>query len=295
MNLKRLEIFCKVKELKSFSKAAKVLYLSQPTLSMHIKLLEESFELKLFDRLGREVVATKAGEVLYEYAKKILSLVDETKKALEVFKERLCGELNIGASTIPGEYILPSILPKFKEKFPNVSLNLRIGDTKGIISDVLENRVELGVVGAKLENPKLEYYSFSKDKMVLISSPDVDLARKKRIDLDELKDIPFVLREEGSGTRIMVEKILKKAGLDLSMLKVVSVLGSTRSVIEAVKSGIGFSIVSERAVREEISHGTLKVIEIDELELLRDFYIVLRRGKERSPTLDAFLSFLLKN
>ena len=154
MNLRQLEIFCKIVELKSFSRAARAVYLSQPTLTEHIKSLEEYFGIKLLDRLGREVLPTRPGEILYQYAQKLMNLMEETKQALDNFKGEMRGNVMVGASTIPGEYILPSMIMKFNELFPGISLDLKIGDTRGIISDIIDNRLELGIVGAKSGKPQ---------------------------------------------------------------------------------------------------------------------------------------------
>ncbi len=294
MNLKQLEIFCKVVEKRSFSRAAQDIHLSQPTLSEHIKTIEEDFGLKFLDRLGREVVPTQAGKVLYEHAKRILELKLETEHTLNSLKGRLRGELGLGASTIPGEYILPSLLKEFKKGFPQISLNLKIGDTKGIIDALLDNKIEIGVVGAKMENGKLEYHKFVEDEMVLVGSSNYPKRLKESITLGELGKLSFISREEGSGTRIAMEKNLKRAGFDMNGLRIVAKLGSTRAVIEAVKSGVGVSIVSQRAIKEELEYGLLKSIRIEGIRLLRNFYLILRRGKTNSPICKAFLSFLLE-
>jgi DNA-binding transcriptional LysR family regulator len=294
MNLKHIELFCEIAEKKSFSKAAEVFSLSQPTLTEHIKSLEENLGLKLFDRLGREVLLTKAGEILYNYAKRIIDLKLEAKKALDNLKGKVEGNINVGASTIPGEYILPLMLKDFLTNFPKISINLDIADTTNILKSILNNQIELGIIGAKIEDSKLEYIKFIQDELVLIAPPDFPLPKNKSISLEELKNLPFIIREKGSGTRIEIEKNLRNNGFDVSKLNIVAVLGSTMAVIQAVKNGIGVSLISRWAAKEYLPSFHLSSLKINELNFKRDFYLILRRGKSKSPIVEVFIEFLLK-
>lgn len=293
MKLNQLEIFCRIVELGSFSKAAEALHLSQPTLTEHIKSLEEYLGLSVLDRLGREILPTKAGEILYEYAQKINDLKREAEQRLNSLKGDLKGELKVGASTIPGEYIVPPMLGRFREHCPGILLSMIIEDTKRVITDILNNKIELGIVGAKVENSKLEYYRFAADELILVGAHLSPWATMKAIAVERLKDIPIVLREEGSGTRMGLEKALKEQGFDNVNLKVIMTLGSTAAVIQAIKSGVGCSILSRLAVKDELERGVLKHIPITRMKIVRDFHIVLRRGKSKSPLCEAFFTFLL--
>ena len=294
MKINQIEIFCKIVELGSFSRAAEASHLSQPTLTEHIKALEDYLGTTLLDRLGREVVPTKAGDILYDYAQKILRLKREAEQTLWSLKGALKGDLTVGASTIPGEYILPSLIKGFRDNFPDIIIQLTIGDTKKVIEDIFNNRIELGIVGAVMENTKLEYHKFVKDELILIVPPSSSWGKIKSITLEKLKEIPFVLREEGSGTRMVMEKTLRDHGFDSGRLNVIMRLGSTTAVIQAIKSGIGCSILSRRAVQENLNNGTLKAVSIEKIKTFRDFYIVLRRGKFKSPLGEVFLKFLLE-
>lgn len=292
MNLKQLEILCKIIEKRSFSRAAGEVHLSQPTLTEHIKSLESEFNLKLLDRLGREVVPTKAGEILCRYAERIISLTNEAKQSIDRFREDLHGDLSIGASTIPGEYILPHLLFKFRRKHPRISLTVIIEDTGGIIERVLSNQAELGIVGARVASAKLDYHRFVEDELVLVL-PVNFACNTEFFTLDRLQELPFILREEGSGTQIFINRIFEKFGINTKRFNVVARLGSSNAVIQAVKDGVGVSIVSKRAVEEELRRETLKFIPIKGVELLRRFYVVLRQGRTISPLSEAFMSFLL--
>ena len=167
MDIRALEVFCKIVELKSFSRAAEAVYLTQPTLSGHIKGLEEFVGLKLLDRLGREVVPTKAGELLYGYAKQVLAMRNQAIQALEEYKGSLKGHLIIGGSNIPGEYVLPALLARFKARYPDVFMTLKIADSREIARGVLEGTYELGAVGAKFDDGQLVFLKFLEDELVL--------------------------------------------------------------------------------------------------------------------------------
>lgn len=293
MDLRHLEIFCKIVELKSFSKAAQELHLTQPTLSSHIKALEDGLSIKLLDRLGREVVPTRVGEVLYRYAWEICRLKTDAKQALDRFMGKIGGRLVLGGSTIPGEYILPALVGRFKAIHPEVSIMLRIGDTREVTEMVLDGEVELGVVGSREVEGKLEYREFLKDELVLVVSSNHPLAKIGSIRSKDLVDIPLILRERGSGTRMVFEEKLKVKGVSLDGLRVVAEMGSTEAVKQGVKAGLGLAIVSRVAVEYELKMGTIKELPIKGLSLTRPFYIITHQGRAKSPLCQAFLEYLL--
>jgi len=292
MDIKQLKVFCAVVQKGSFSRAAEMLNLTQPTISFQIGSLEKELETRLFDRGGRQVIATKSGEVLYQYALKILELTQEAEEAIDQLKGLVRGKLIIAASTIPGEYILPGLLSGFKERYPGIELVLMVTDTKGVIRKVIDNEVEVGAVGAKEENDKLVFTKFATDRLVLIAPPDNRWFKQEAISLEELKEVPFVMREAGSGTRTIVKQRLKEMGVDERELNVVMELGSTAAVENAVESGAGVSIISERAVESEIKLGLLRKLRVEGLKLERDFFIVYKRRKTLSPAASALVQFL---
>lgn len=282
-------------ELGSFTKAAEMVHLSQPTLTEHIKSLEDYFECKLLDRRDRTITATQAGVLLYKYTKKIMLLKKEIEENLKRYKGRMEGTLELGASTIPGEYILPSLLKDFRDDYPGIIVNLNISDTKEIISNLLDDKIEIGIVGAKIENAKLSYHKFLEDELVLISPLSLSWYDIESIEPEELIDIPFIAREKGSGTWIMIEKKLKYFGIDVSNFSIVAVMGSTLSVIQGVRNGVGLSIVSRRAANSMSNNNDFKIIEIKGIDMKRDFFIVTRNGKALSPISETFLDFLSVN
>jgi DNA-binding transcriptional LysR family regulator len=296
IDFRHLETFCRVADLKSFSKAADDLFLTQPTVSGHILSLEHSLALRLFDRTGREVRLTKAGEVFLRYASKILSSRKDLLNALSEFSHGIRGELSLGASTIPGEYLLPKLMGDFKKEHPHFILSLKIADTKEIVQWVLQGDVEYGMIGGKLNHNLLHYEKYERDDIIAVAPSSHPLTKKKKVDLVDLLKEPWIIREEGSGTQMAVEKALRKKGKSLKQFNVVMEMGSTSSVKEGVKAGLGLAFISKRAVEEELHQGFLSRICIEGIDpICRQFYIVSHRGRTLSPIGMEFLRFLHRN
>ena len=295
MDLHRLEVFCKVYEMKSFSRGGKACLLSQPTVSEHIRYLETFLDVQLFDRLGRQVVPTRAGEILYGYARRMLNLRQEATRTLELYRGKMSGDLELGGSTIPGQYILPSLVGKFKQSFADIKIKLVIADTMRITNMVLEGSLELGVVGARIKNSKLEYHRLFNDELVLAISARHRWAKRSSINLDELADASFIMREQGSGTRMMMLRILEQAGFDPQRLNVVAEMGSTDAIRQAIKAEVGVSILSRRAIADELNFQQILKIPIEDLFFTRHFYLVTHKKRSRSPLGQAFVDFLLEN
>jgi DNA-binding transcriptional LysR family regulator len=295
MDLHRLEVFCKVYELRSFSRGGKACTLSQPTVSEHIRYLETFLDVQLFDRLGREVVPTRAGEILYAYARRMLNLRREATRTLELYRGKMSGELELGGSTIPGQYILPSLIGKFKQTFTDIRIKLVIADTMNITNMVLESSLELGVVGARIKNSKLEFDQLFDDELILAISPNHQWAERSSISLNELAYVPFIMREQGSGTRMMMLQILEQADFDPQRLNVVAEMGSTDAIRQAVKADVGVSILSRRAVADDLNFRKLRQIPIKNISFTRHFYLVTHKKRSRSPLGEAFVAFLADN
>ncbi|MBW2108316.1 MAG: LysR family transcriptional regulator [Deltaproteobacteria bacterium] len=292
MDLWRLQIFCQVVELRSFSRAAEAVFLSQPTVSSHIKDLEEHFSCRLVDRLGREVIPTKAGELLYTYARKMISLREETERALAEFHGKIKGHLTIGGSTIPGGYILPPLLGSFKKIYPEVAVTIIQRDSAGVVLDTLEGRVELGIVGAATHEPRLDQEKVMDDEMFLIVPAAHKWTRRASIAMQDLVTEPFVMREPGSGTRKSLEELLDQSGHRLGELNVVAELGSTEAVRQAIKAGVGVSVLPECAVADELTAGTLMKVKIRGISFPRSFYLITHKYRTQSPLCRAFVDFL---
>jgi DNA-binding transcriptional LysR family regulator len=293
VDLRQLEVFARVVELRSFSRAAEALHLTQSTVSEHVRLLEEEIGARLFDRLGRETLPTRAGELLFGYAQRMLALRVEAVQGLQQFLGQIAGTLTVGASSIPGEYVLPPLIGAFREKFPRVSIALQIADTKGIVEAVLEGRVELGMVGARPDQRALNAVELMPDELVVVVPPRHPWVGRKEVTVEDLKAEPLIVREPGSGSRDAVEKALEAAGLGLDGLQVIAEMGSTSAIKQAVKAGMGVSLMSRRAVDDESRSGLLGSVRIKDLPVTRHFYVVTHASRSRSPLCQAFLDFLL--
>ena len=201
MDIHRLEVFCKVLELQSFTKAADAVFLTQPTVSEHIRALEETVGEKLLDRLGREVLPTPAGKILYQYARDIIRLRNEALQAIDRYKGILSGHLMIGASTVPGAYLLPRLIGSFKTIYPAIQITLRISDSAEVVAKIIDGSLEAGLIGAKWEDRRIVVEEVFSDELVLGVYPEHPWAEKRVVAVEELANEPFILRERGSGTR----------------------------------------------------------------------------------------------
>ena len=292
MDLRRLEIFVKVAELGSFSRAAQALALTQPTVSEHVRALEDELGTQLLDRLGRGAAPTRAGQLLFGYAQRMLTLAREAHQALEHFQGRLSGELIIGGSTIPGEYVLPALIGQFKAKQAEISIVLLIGDSRQVSEWVDEGRVELAVVGARPAQRALEARELTGDELVVVVPAEHAWARRQAVTLAELQAEPMVVRERGSGSRAALEAALDESGTSLAAFRIVGEMGSTQAVKQAVRAGVGISLISRRAVEDECRAGYVACLKIERLAVRRAFYLITHRDRTRSPLGLAFLAFL---
>ena len=293
LDLYKLEIFYWVAELKSFSHAADLLSLRQPTVSAHVRELEDAVGGKLFYRIPGKVSLTPLGHMLAERAKNLLAFKRDTLAAVEQFHGTLTGELWVGGSNIPGEYLLPQKLGAFVNKFPRVKPILRIRDSAGVVEDLLDGKVELGFVGFKNDDTRLTFARMWKDEMVLAVPKNHSWSQRKSIDLDELRTEKFIARESGSGTLDSVMEILSDSRKPPKQLLNVSMeLGSTEAIKEALMAGYGVSILSRISIRHELEEGTIIEVPIRDVIMERDFYEVCHSRRPVHPIALAFRAFL---
>jgi len=290
--MRQLEAFCRVVETGSFSRAAKALGLSQPTASEHVKSLEAELETRLFDRLGRRVQPTRAGLLLHGYARKILATRDEARLAVEEYLGIVRGHLSLGASTIPGGYLLPCYLGRFKKDYPDTTIHLEILDSQRVIDGVLNGDFQVGVVGARRPDGHLESRFFAADELVLAVSPRHPLARRRSVRAAELAGVEMIVREEGSGTRSVAEARLRELGFEARPEQVAAVLGDAQAVRSAIKADVGVAIVSRVAVEEDFASGALRAVEIQGFDCQREFYSVVHKARSLTPLAARFLRFL---
>ncbi len=269
---RHLKIFVTVYKARSFTKAAEELYTSQPTVSEHIQNLEARLNCKLFDRLGRSIMPTAEAEILFPKAVAILEDLQRLEEEISTARDTVSGELIIGASTIPGAYILPGLAASFKKEFPGISFEIRINDSAKIIEAVAGNELLLGVVGAKIATPKLHYQAFAEDELILAAA--ISNPVPSQITMDDLKQLPFIIRERGSGTRKSTESLLAQQHHAINQLNICATLGSSAAVKEAIKANLGVSVISRYAIQDELLTGKIKEIYIPDLTMKRTFYVV---------------------
>jgi DNA-binding transcriptional LysR family regulator len=293
MNLRLLEIFCRVYKERSFSRAATELGLTQPTVSVHIKDLEDSLGTPVFNRLGREIEPTEAGRYLYEQARPLVTLKRNLADKMTAFLNRVEGLLVVGASSVPGEFLLPGIMTAFHAEHQGVRVRLRISDTAETIEDLRHGDLEVGVVGATQQDDDLLFESFASDELVLVTPTTEAWRSRSEISLKELQQLALVVREPGSGTRNSLERALARSKTQLGELNVAAELGSNGAIKEAVKHGNCVSFISKLAVTEELESGALRIARVPELGIIaRTYHTVFSRRRVLSPISRAFLDYL---
>ncbi|WP_052014720.1 selenium metabolism-associated LysR family transcriptional regulator [Desulfovibrio sp. X2] len=293
MDIRRLEAFCKVYELASFSKAGQELFLSQPTISSHISVLEEELGVKLFDRMGRTVLPTQAGELLYGHVKEAFRSLTSARAEIQLLLDKVGGDLVVGASTIPAHYILPELLRGFLEAYPEVAVHMEVSDSGGIIEQVVDGRLICGIVGAAVEHPDLLFDKIMDDDVVLIAPPSLAPKDGQAAALDQLRAWPWIMRERGSGTRKALEIALQRQGLGLFELRVAVSAVSTEAVIQCVRLGLGVSVTSRLAARPFLERGEIVSVPVTGLDMARQFWLVRNSKRSLMPAYRYFVRHVL--
>lgn len=288
-----MRVFITVADKKNFSKAAKALSLTQPAVSFQIQTLEQYYQTMLFDRVNRHVKLTAAGELLLDYAIHMNNLQAELERNMQQLTGHVKGELLIGASTTIGEYILPYVVGSFKQDYPDVNVTIQIMNTKDIGKLVVNKTFDLGIIEGPLEPfESMETHKFLEDELVLAIPSNHPYASRKSITLDELKELPYITREPGSGSRLIFEQALIDADFDIENLNVVMELGSTTSIKSAIMGGLGISTISKWAIQDLLKTGKVAALNIEGLTLKRGFNIILNEEKFQSEATGKFLDFL---
>jgi DNA-binding transcriptional LysR family regulator len=293
-SFRELEIFCRVVESESFSRAAEAVFLVQASVSERIASLEKKVGTRLLDRLGRKVIPTVAGELLYKHAVLLLQMKETAQQEMEKFLGLEQGEISMGGSTIPGEYILPDLIGRFNKRYPHLSVKLIIADSSEVERRVLEGEIEIGVIGSKSLHANLLCQKLWQDELVLAVPAEHPWARRKTVSLPELREAPFILREEGSGTLKILETYLRDCGENgTNAFQVSARFGSSTAVKEGIKSGLGLSILSARAIETEVKAGLLNALKVKGLSMSRNFFLIRNKLRIASPSCQAMHDFLL--
>ena len=287
---RRLQVFHTVARLLSFTKAADELHMTQPAVTFQVRQLEEQFNTRLFDRTHNRISLTEAGHRVFESAGQIFQLYAEMDNSVRELTGDISGVLILGASTTIAEYMLPVLLGDFKEKFPDVVIRLKVANTDGIVSQVENNMIDLGVVEAPVSNKNLVVEKCRMDELVLIVPPNHKLAQQDVVSLEEITRYPFICREEGSGTREVMIESMHAAGINNADLSVSMELGSLEAIKGAVEAGMGVSVLSSATIEKELKLGSLVAIKLDP-PLTRPFSFVHQKQKFRVRAMDELLNF----
>lgn len=291
MSDRRLRVFHAVARLLSFTKAAEVLHMTQPAVTFQVRQLEEYFNTRLFDRTHNKVTLTPAGDRVFQFSARIFDLYDEMENAVRELTGEISGALTIGASTTIAEYMLPTLLGEFKNKYPDINIRLKVSNTDGIVSMVEHNVIDLGVVEAEVANKNLLVEVCHEDQLVVVAPPDHELGDHiGTIKAEQLKPYPFICREEGSGTREVISKFFERSGILPNEMDFCLELGSPEALKGAVEAGMGISILSRSTIAKELKLGTLIEIQL-EAGLSRPFSFVRQRQKFRVRVMEELLEF----
>ena len=276
----RLKVFQSVAKNLSFTKASQELFVSQPAITKHIQELETCYQARLFERQGNKISLTEAGKLLLEHSERILDAYKRLEYEMHLLHDDYIGELRLGASTTIAQYVLPPLLANFIRKFPQVNLSLLNGNSREIETALQEHRIDLGLVEGIYRLPNLKYTTFLDDELVAVVHAQSKLSLPDEITPEDLRHIPLVLRERGSGTLDVFERTLLQHGIKLSSLNVLMYLGSTESIKRFLENTDCMGIVSIRSIHRELAAGSFRVVEIKEMQLLREFCFVQQQGQE---------------
>jgi LysR family transcriptional regulator, transcriptional activator of the cysJI operon len=291
MDTRQLAAFCAVVERKSFSQAAERLGVTQPAVSLQVRALEKRLGRQLLDRSGRRVEPTEAGLRLYRGAQRLLQLEEHLLEEMAGEGEgELTGELKLGASTGPAAIVVPLLLGEFQRRNPEVRVALSVSDTQTVVDLVADRELELGIVGAARRHRAVRYEPFFQDEVILVCPPGHRFAGRT-VSLDELREEPLIVMQEGAGVRQIVEDELRRAGVRLRDLDVRLELGLQESVRSAVQAGFGVTFISRTAFESELAAGTLAQARVEGMDATREISLARGTGRASTRVADAFVEF----
>ncbi|WP_291101255.1 MULTISPECIES: LysR family transcriptional regulator [unclassified Empedobacter] len=286
----RLKVFDTVAKRLNFTKAANELNITQPAVTKHIKEIELNLNIKLFERNGTKIKLTKAGEILLKYTEEIFSVYQKMEFEIGQLQEKQKGTLRLGASTTIAQYVLPPILAEFRKRFPEIQLSLVIQNSERIEELLGNHKIDVGLIEAQIKNRTFHYFPFMKDEIVLVSRQNHSIFTKNNIKLDDLKNIPLVFREPGSGTLETIDLALKSKNIKLNELNIEIQLGSTESIKSYVLHSDALAFLSIQSILQELKNQTLTIIDIKNLVIERNFNFIIPEG-EQSKLANLFIDF----
>ena len=292
MNIHQVKMFSIAAQTLSITKTAKKMNLSQPSISIQIKDLEDSLNVRLFDRVNRKITLTDAGKVFYVYSQRLLNLIDETNAVMSEFSTGDMGKIVIGASSTIGIYILPSYLGEFKDQFPKAEISLLTLNRQDALEQCISNELDFAFIQDPLDHPDLLCEPFMDDELVIVCSPKNAFASKQYLTTETLitEIEPIILREEGSGTRDIIVSAARNLGIDL---KVAMELSSSEGIKRAVEANLGIAVLSKNVIKRELRDKTLVALEIRDLNTKREFYLVCNKKRKLMPLMEKFYRFIM--
>lgn len=294
MDFKQIEAFVYVVRHRSFSRAADAVYLTQPTISSHISSLEKELGTKLIDRSGKDIEPTDAGKLFYEYAVNLMNIRDTAVFSLSSYNSTIKGKLEIAASTVPSQILLPHFMKSFMDEYKDISFSIVQMDSEEAVEAVLEKKFEIGIVGTDYPNSKLSCHKLINDKLVLITPNSGKYAEitASSLPFSTIAKEGFIIREAGSGTRREFERIIEESGLTKDAINIIAQMNSTEAIKQSVSMGLGVSIMSSLSVQDYVRCGLLKAFDIEGLDLSRAFYLIYLKNRPLKPLSSMFLRFL---
>lgn len=293
MNIHQVHIFNIAAKTLSITKTAKKMHLSQPSVSIQIKDLEDSLNVRLFDRINRRITLTDAGKVFFEYSERLLGLIEEINAVMTAFGSGDVGRIVLGASSTVGVYVLPRFLGEFKELYPKAEIALHIQNRQEAVEQCIAGELDFAFMQEPPRHPDLQAEFFMKDELVIVCSPRHRWASRDHLTMKTLSSEPepIILREEGSGTRGLIEYVLKRYGIEK---KVTMELSSSEGIKRAVEANLGVAVLSRNVIRNELKNGSLAALPIRDLNTVRDFYVVRNRKRKSTPLMMKFFDFILE-
>ncbi|MCK4815253.1 LysR family transcriptional regulator [bacterium] len=290
-----LKVFYTVAKSNSFTKAADILFLTQPAVTFQIKKLEDEFKTKLFTRMHNKIFLTESGKILFLYTKEIRENYERAKEYILKTMPELKGEIRIGAASLLGNYHLPMILGLFKQKHHGATIVMYMGDSASLIQSLKEQFFDIAIVSEPISLKQFVVVPYFTDELILIVNSDHPWTRRKCLDIEEVLMEPCILREKGSGTREMFKRFLRNMNISIHNINTLFTLGSSEAVKSAVESGVGYGIISEIAVRKEIESRILAKVCVKHMKLSRRFLIVYPQKEYKIKIVETFIQFLMKH
>lgn len=289
----KLNTFITLAKIKNYTRAAEILNLTQPAVSQHIRFLEEYYDVQLFKKQGRGIELTDEGKILLKYAEEIEMLYRAAESEIRN-NSGIVKKYNIGASMTIGGYVLPGILAKHKKIYKNITILLQVYNTEEIIEKLLTRKLDFAIVEGPFDKRKFKFKKFKDDELVLAVSPEHEFAKQKNVDIKDVIKGNLILREKGSGTRKIFEDKVVEMGYDLQDIENYMEIGSISAIKSLVESNLGYTVISKETIKKELGIGTIKVIPIKDMCIVREFNFIYLPEKDEK-FIDEFISFCLKN